>query len=516
MRRLFRPTLFITAFNLATLLVSFVAQVIIAATFGARWQMDAYLAAFLLPSVASAVLVGSIGFVFIPIFVRQRSSEGQQQAWLVASAVFNLALIVFGVLTVVGVVARRPLLALVAPGLDAATLDLACSLAVILWPTLLFSGLSAILIGLNQAEEKFVWQAFVPLAGAGFQLAVIVLWGHRLGIVALAVAALAAGVMQLALLVPGMLGPERYRLRASLVSPGVKALISDVVPVMGSRVFSDATSVVDRYLASLLVVGSIAKLNYASRIPVLALSLFSAAIAVTIFPLMSRAVAQDDMGEFRRTFSAGTRYTWLFYLPLVVVMSIMAKALVGTLFERGQFLPADTAIVAALLPWYVVSMSARALGNISSRALYALKQARLMAALNVASTVLYVGAAFALVRTMGIVGIPIAAVITDWLFYGVHCAVIWAVTGRVVEPDLLTGVARITVAGLVGGGATWLVQSAVGTSYPVQLLLGGFGGLLAYAGVLRLLGAPEIKPLTRMLLQWVFQSGAPSPDGVAR
>ena len=81
MKRIFRPTLFITGLNLASLVFSFVLQLVVAAAFGARSEMDAYLAAFVLPSVINAILLGSIGFVFIPIFIQHRSNEGQQYAW---------------------------------------------------------------------------------------------------------------------------------------------------------------------------------------------------------------------------------------------------------------------------------------------------------------------------------------------------------------------------------------------------------------------------------------------------
>jgi len=379
-----------------------------------------------------------------------------------------------------------------------------------------FGGIGSVLISLCQAEERFLWQAVVPVVSACLQLALVVAFGRQMGARALALATLAGTVAQVSLLVPPLLKRGRYRIRASPLAPAVRALVREVLPVIGSRILSDATSIVDRYLASMMVVGTIARLNYSQKIPALTLSLFSTGIAVTIFPLLSRAAAVGELGEFRRAVSAGTRYTWLFFLPFMVMMSVLAGPTVATLFQRGKFSPLDTDAVALLLPWYMISMSARALGNVTSRALYALRQARLMAALNAVSVVTYVGTALALVPRFGIVGLPIAAVVNDWVFYGVHCMFIWRHSGRTVEPGLALGVARITVAAVVAGGLSWLVRRGFPTAAPpVQLILGGGVGVVAFIAGLFLARAPELQLLFRVLRPGVA-SGTLPVDGVGQ
>lgn len=505
-RHLFRPTLFITVINLGSLLVSFVTQLTIASLFGAQARMDAYLAALLLPTVVNGVLLGSLGLVVIPFFIDYRSRVSPERAWHLTSSLINLAALVLGVLVMVGIAMRRQLLSLVVPGLDPVTSDLAAHLAMVLWPTLLLGGLSTLLILLCQAEEKFVWQAFVPLAAALLQLAIILLWGNR-GIMTQAFAVLFGNAFQLVLLLPTISG--RYKWRVPLWSSEIKRLAFLIIPVVGSRLFSDASGVVDRYVASLLVVGSIARLNYASRIPVLAVSLFSSAIAVTLFPSMSRSAAEDNMPELRRTFSTGTRFTWLFYIPIVVLMSVLAEPFVSTLLQRGRFLPSDTATVAVLLPWYMLSMLARALGNVSSRTLYAVKYVRIMSLLNVLSVLVYMALVFPLVHRVGIVGIPMSTAITDWLFYLVHCLLVWYGTGRFVERDIVTGIARITVAAVLSGAVTWGALKWSALPDPFQLIGGSLLGISVFGVVLALLRAPEIKSLRGMLRSHVAQFGIP-------
>lgn len=502
MNRLLRPTVQVTALNLASLGLGFAIQLIVAGLFGARSEMDAYLAASVVPTAATAILTGSFGFVLIPIFIQHRSSEGETAAWHFASAVLCFSAAILGALTIGGLLFRHPLLYAVVPGLDPTTLALATHLALFLWPTLFLSGLSSVLIALNQAEGRFVWQAFVPLVGSAAQLVVIEIGGATFGVQTFAMATVVGAALQLALLLSTVLRRGRFTFQGSFRRRPLIALARSAIPVTASRVLSDTAGVVDRYLASLLIVGSIARLNYATKISLLPLSLFSAAIAVTIFPLMSEAAARGDHARLRDIFSAGMRYTWLCYIPIVVLVCVLARPLVAIVFERGQFVHADTAVVGALLPWYMVSMSARALGNISSRMLYALDRARLMSALNVFSIAFYVVTVFPLAHWLGIVGIPIATTLCDWLLYLIQSFVIWLDTGRQVERRLLSGIARISAAALVGGVAAWFGQRWLGPTDLVRVVGSGVVGLLAYAGVLIIVRAPEVRAVQGWLAEW--------------
>ncbi|MCX6537493.1 MAG: oligosaccharide flippase family protein [Acidobacteria bacterium] len=499
MKLLFKPTVVVSAFNFVALIISFACQLIVAATFGTRAQMDAYLAASALPTVIAATLSGPVAFVLIPAIMRRRSSGGLAAGWQVASGVLNLAALGLGLLTVVGMLLRRSLMGIIVPGLTPATSALAAELSMILWPTVLFVGLSSILISLIQAEQRFTWPAFVPLVGSGLQLIILLQFGSQLGIRGLAAAVLVNSIAQLVLLLPAAFRKGRYNLLAGWHSSAGRGVIYTLIPVAGGRILLDASILIDRYLGSEMASGSIAQLNYASRIPTVALTLFSAALSITIFPTFAREASEGDLAGLRRTYCASIRYSSLFYFPVVVILCVLSRPLVATLFERGAFRPSDTAVIAAILPWYLVSMAATTLKNISCRVIYALNEPRLMAALNAASAVVYGLVAVFLVRKWGIFGIPIAAAFTGWLFYLAQFVIGFLKTGRVLEAGFLTDIARITLAALAAGAASWSVQRLSTLPDPVLLVVSGLTGLAADAAVLLLLRDPEMTTCRRYI-----------------
>ena len=129
LRRLVRPALAISAITLLSQLLSAVVQVLIAALFGARVELDAYFAALTLPTYFSAVLLGGLSYVFVPLFVEHRTTGSEEEAWKITGNIVTLYLVVAGSLTIAGMVWARQLLALTVPGLSDSAIALATTLA---------------------------------------------------------------------------------------------------------------------------------------------------------------------------------------------------------------------------------------------------------------------------------------------------------------------------------------------------------------------------------------------------
>jgi len=201
MRRLARPTIVVSGLALTGQLVSLGLQVLIASLFGARAEMDAYLAAFALPAYVSTVLTGGLGYVFVPLFVDSRIRLNESESWHVASNLITIYVVAVGSISLAGVLLAQPLLRLTVPGLEDATLALATRLARILWPSVLLGGLVALWSGLYQAYERFSWPALSPVAGSLVTLATVGAFGRREGIASLALGTLAGSVVQTLLLV---------------------------------------------------------------------------------------------------------------------------------------------------------------------------------------------------------------------------------------------------------------------------------------------------------------------------
>ena len=140
MKHAFRSALIVSLLTLAGHGVLFLTQMIIAAYFGATSEMDAYLAASTLPSYLVTIIMGSLGYVFIPVFVEHRSRGTEGRAYDLALSLLNWCSLILGMATLLGIVFARELIHLSAPGLSSKTMDLAVQVAIVTWPTILASG----------------------------------------------------------------------------------------------------------------------------------------------------------------------------------------------------------------------------------------------------------------------------------------------------------------------------------------------------------------------------------------
>src|SRR6266849_2472816 len=77
--------------------------------------------------------------------------------------------------------------------------------------------------------------------------------------------------------------------------------------------------------------------------------MFSVAIATVLFPSLSRFAVRGDIDGFRRTVSNGLRQIAFLLIPAAVVSAVLAEPIVRILYQRGKFLPHQTAVTAGAL-----------------------------------------------------------------------------------------------------------------------------------------------------------------------
>lgn len=506
MGQLLRPTLVVTFFSLFWQMIGVVTQIVVAATFGAKADMDAFLAASTLPQYVVSVLVSTLSSVFIPVFVSHAATKQEDEAWLLASGVINLCLLVLGGLVIGGLVFAGPLLQLTTPGLKPETLRLASRVAMITWPAILATGMISLLTGIYQAQDCFGWPAAVLVIGALVNLGLVSVLARPLGVIGLAIASTTGVVLQVALLLRVAWGPGRYRLVLPWWHPGLQQVLRLLAPMLITNALIWWTPVIDRYLASGLPEGSISHLNYALRLTTLLSLLIGTGIATVIFPRMASSVAVGTTADLKRTASLSLRVMWLAIAPAIVLGEVLALPLVSVAFQRGQFGAVDTEAVADLLQVYLLALAGMCLGSITSRIFYALKDTRPLAVFGVIEALAYIVYTPLLVQRFGVTGIAWGYVLFFYISLLWQLLVVRHKTGRTGGRTILGSFARIGFAALLGGAAAWVVTLMMPNLW-LQLLLGGALGLVIYAIALLGLGSGEARVIWTQWLDRANRSG---------
>ena len=485
-RRVFRPAVATTVLLVIGQATTALTYSAMAALFGRSYVMDAYLAGVTLPQYVIAVLIAALTFVLVPVLTEYAGRDEREAAQLAGQllTVIGGALLV---LTLAGAFVSSHLIALMIPGLSPESHRLAVQVSWLAWPSVLGTGLAATLTAMENAENRFAWAAAVPAIGSLVTFGLVVILARAFGAAGLA-AAMTVGVMVQVVLL-GAVSPRRYRIPRDLRHPGVVATLHLLWPLALSGIFIRATPILDRYLVSNLGEGSIASLGYAGNISRFLALAVSAGVATVIFPQLATLAATSDRSGLRRLISGGLRMMWLVVAPMAVIGMALAKPVIGVAFERGNFGAGDTVVVASLFQIYLGAFIVLCLGNISGRALYALRMTRLVAALSVAESLIYFAYNTSLVRWLGVSGAASA--------YFLYCfgSLAWqlvlikkACGGRRLLP--MHACAQTLVAAIAGG----LVSAGVGQVVVnpwLALGLGGLLGLLTYVWFIGVLNSAE-------------------------
>jgi putative peptidoglycan lipid II flippase len=476
MKKLLRPTLIITFFTLLGLLLGFLTQMVIAAQFGAGSEMDAFLASTTLPNYLHLVLMVALGFGFLPVFVELVATGRVEEAWHTAGGVITLALVLTAVLALAGSLWSGALIDLSAPGLTLEARQLAAEMMWINWIWLVCNGLAHLLTGLHQAQGRFGWPAVAPLLGTLLRLLLVIWLCPRLGAAGLAWATAGSVALQAGLLWAAIPEVRLLKLNLDWGQPGVMRVLRLFLPLALANLLVRWDPLVERYLASGLGEGAIARLGYANRLNALFVALASSGIATVAFPTLAQDYAVEGASGLRRGLSAGLRTMWLAVAPLAALGVGLALPLVQVTLQRGVFTLDDSQAVAWLLQIYLISAPGACLAAITGRSFYTLQDTRTPALVGVVGALLYGAYAWVLARWLGAPGIALAYVLYNDL--DVVCQV-WVLRRRmggsggeaVVISFIKTGLA----AGL-GGLAAW--GASQWTQMPLlQLGLGGCCGL---------------------------------------
>lgn len=461
---------------LAAQLVSVVVQLAFAALFGSSGETDGYFAALALPAFVVALFTASVPVVLVPILVEQRTIAGREASDAAGGMLVTLTTAVVGALVVGAVVASDEVLAATAPGLSPSARISAASVAPILWPSTIALTLAALLAAGCQAESRFTWPAAAPLVGATTNVLLLLVLGPVLGTTGAAVAWTASAVVQVLVLVP-VIG-RRWRPRLAL-DPATREVIGSAWPLLGSAAFAQVNIVWERWLGSLLPVGQLSQLTYASRMVASVGTLVTTGPAVVLLPRLSE-IAASDRARLGSAIGRGLRSLWLVAAPLGTLTFVLADPLVETLFQRGAFTRDDAAAVATMLRLYDAGLVFGILSVVTSRGLFAIRRSRVVAAMGTVEGLAYMGYTAWLSSVLGAAGIALGFV----AFYGIslvwQLAYLRRMTGSFgpISPLAAAGAAAV-VAALVASGVTLVTRGPF-----LSLALASGAGLAAYAAAL--------------------------------
>ena len=517
--RLARSAGIIGTATLTSRLLGLVRDQVLAYLFGAGNAMDAFNVAYRIPNLMRDLFAeGAMSAAFVPTFTRRLTLEGKSAAWQVGNQLVHALLIITGTLVLLGIVFAEPLARLLAgsyaevPG----KLELTVFLTRIMLPFLTLVAIAAAVMGMLNSLNRFFAPALSPaMFNVGIIASAVLLVPLMPGlglhpITAIAIGALVGGVGQIGLQLPSLYR-EGYRYRPAFdpSDEGLREILRLIGPGTIAGAAVQINLLVNMVLATGEGTGAVSWLSYAFRVMYLPIGIFGVSIATATLPAVSRHAAQDSTEGIRKTISNALRMMLVLNVPALVGLIVLAEPIVGLIFERGSFLPSDTASTTAALVFYTPGLVGYSAVRIAVPCFYAMRNSLTPTLVSIGAVVLNIVLNLILVRVMGFRGLALGTSIAALanalvLLMLLHRRLGGLEVGRILE----TG-AKIVVAATLMGGAVWTCHAWLIDILPgadlVRRLIQVFGSIVVGLAVLavgaKMLRIAEWKDLRQQLMR---------------
>ncbi len=410
-KRVARSAFKVSAGNFLGLIAGLLSQIIIAYLFGAGQDMDAFLTAMTIPIYLQTVLLASLSYVVIPVFVEQLASGEEEEAWALVGTIFRLLALVLIPLTLVLAIFSSSIIGLIAPNLSAEKGALAARMLSIMVLVVPITGFGVFSASVQNAQNHFFWPAArTALNSIGNVITLLVLYPY-IDVLALAVGYVVAEAFEAAVtIVP--VWRHGWKRTLPFRDAHVLEILRLAAPLVLIGVLTRITPIFERFFASGLPDGSLSYLGYTTKIGRIFQGIFGSTVATSIFPVMAQAYTREGMGGLVRNLKYGFRLTLALGLPALLLGSVIAVPLITLLFQRGAFTATTTLMVAQILPIVLLRTGLLfMLGNLLTRAFYVTKDTRTVPIISGVSVIIYIAMAGVLVQRWGYVGLAFAELI---------------------------------------------------------------------------------------------------------
>ncbi len=480
--------------TLASRILGFIRDVVIARLFGIYIYAQAFVIAFRIPNLfRDLVAEGAANAAIVPVLSEYSVKRSKEEFWELANILLNLLLVILSVITILGIIFSPLLVRLIAPGFISSPEKLEATIRLnrIIFPYILLIGLSAYATAMLNSLKNFAVSAFAPCL---LNISIIIfalLFGE--GIKGLASGILAGGLLQLAIQVPVLYKKGFYpKLVLHFNHPGVIQVGKLMLPRLASSSIYQLNNFVDSIFGSLAAIvgdGGVAVLYFSYRLIQFPIGIFSNALAQAILPTFSTQALEDNRESLKTTLSWGLRVVFFVMLPMTAVFMVLAGPLVFTLFGGGKFDLDSGMLTSNALFFYSIGLCAYAGTKILQCCFFALKDTVTPAKIAFLALILNIVFNAALMFPLKIGGLALATSISGIISFLFLFFILKSRLAGFGEHKILPAFLRMLAAAFCTAAVCFLVNRALNLWWAL------FCGALSYIIFCYIFRVKELKEL---------------------
>ncbi len=480
-------------------------------------QLDAYNAAFRIPDIVFQLLVlGALSAAFIPVFGEEIEKD-EEEAYVTASSVLNLLLIVFLILGSVIIIFSKPLSSLVAIGFTSQQISLMSQLMKIIVVSQMFFLFSNFLTSILQTNQRFLVPALAPMIynlgiilGIQILSPVLGIWGPTLGVL---IGAVLHFLIQLPLVIK--LG-FRYFPVIDLKLSGVKKILTLMPPRTIALAIKELQATIILIIGSGLTVGYLSLFYLGQRLT----SFFSRVFGVTIgqasLPVLSKEASRKKMSRYKETLFGSFLQAIFLALPTAAIFLILRIPLVRLAYGAREFPWKATLVTGQVIAFLVPLVVSGTINDILGRGFYAFQDTKTPLIVSWVSLIVFIiiavgGSIFSQVDVIilalatSISSVVQSLILMFLLFKKLEIKNLSRITSPLLKMTFSSVISTVCVWLLLRGLDLYVFDTTRISGLIGLTSISSFGGILVYLGLglaFQLQEARAIVKLAKSVLVW--------------
>jgi len=422
-KKLLKSTAIVSAMTLISRVSGLVRDVVMANVLGPSALADAFFVAFRIPNFLRRIFgEGAFSQAFVPVFSELTENNTDEAKRFVNATAGMLALITF-VLTVLGVIFAPFIVRLFAPGFldDPQKFAITVDALRFMFPYLFCISLVAMSAGVLNTLNRFAVPAVTPvLLNVCLIIAMWVLVPFLDNAAqALAVGVLVAGFVQLGFQIPSLL-KEGYFPKPTIDknNQAMRKVFGLMLPAVFSVSVAQINTLVNTFLASFLVTGSVSWLYFSDRLMEFPVGVFGIALATVVLPSLSKEYTVGTAASFSSMMDWALRWVTIIAVPATLALYTLATPLLTTIFQYNAFSTEDVLMSASALKAFALGVCGFIFVKVLAPGFFAQQDTVTPMRVAVVSVLVNVVMSIVLVKTMAHTGLALAISIAAWVNAG--------------------------------------------------------------------------------------------------
>lgn len=374
----------IAALSLVSKFVGLFRELVIANYFGTSYIRDAYGIAQLLPASFALVMLAGLNGPFhsgvVSVISKYKEQDKEQDTKTVITTLTILSCVFMGIISFLCIEFAPYIIDLIASkNAPIETRNLAVTQFKIMSPMFVLSALIGISYGILNVEKIYFTPSLSPVMASLAVIAALYFSSASDMSSALAWGTMVGAILQLGLqLIPMIkIMPRYFGTNIQFNHPGIKQIISILIPASLSSTVGQINLIIMTYFASSLPEGTISAINTSNFLFQLPLGIMLTALLVPMLPILSQSAAFDDnMVSFKKNINKSLRSVIFLSIPATVIFLCSGKQFIQ-LFERGAFNEHSTYITYRCLAALSISLVFYAVRDLLVRVFYAIDNAKI-------------------------------------------------------------------------------------------------------------------------------------------